>query len=333
MDIDVVILWVDGSDPDWLAEKKKYQLNIDNDSDTVNRYRDWGLLPYWFRAIEKFAPWVRKIHFVTWGHIPEFLNVDAPKLHIVRHDEFIPDKYLPTFSSHSIEMNMHRIPGLAEHFIYFNDDMFLLKDMQETDFFVNGLPCTYGGEVPLELQNDIGTWQHAVVNNMGLVNKNFNKRDSVRKYGKKYADKSYRWQDNLRTKVLERMFPDYFYGFKNLHAPNAYLKETFEEIWEKEYKKLDSTCSDKFRTSDNVNQWLALWWQIAGGKFVPYVVDNLVMKISEETIDILCDTIENGRHAMVCINDPDEEIGFEMLSGRLKKSFDEILPGKSEFER
>ena len=73
MDIDVVVLWVDGSDPAWLEEKRKYAPPAAADSNSANRYRDWGLLPYWFRCIEQHMPWVRKIHFVTWGHVPAFL--------------------------------------------------------------------------------------------------------------------------------------------------------------------------------------------------------------------------------------------------------------------
>ena len=75
MGIDFVILWVDGNDPEWQSEKAKYDSNFNDDSNSVSRYRDWGLLPFWFRCIEKFTPWVNKIHFVTWGHIPEFLNL------------------------------------------------------------------------------------------------------------------------------------------------------------------------------------------------------------------------------------------------------------------
>ncbi len=127
MDIDLVIAWVDGSDPAWLAEKRRFQSGEDGDGDVVCRFRDWGLLPYWFRAAERFAPWARRIHFVTWGHLPPFLNLTAPKLHIVRHEEYLPAEYRPTFSSHVIEMNLHRIEGLSEHFVYFNDDMFLLQ--------------------------------------------------------------------------------------------------------------------------------------------------------------------------------------------------------------
>ncbi len=332
MDIDFVILWVDGNDPEWLNEKSKFQKKKSDESNAANRYRDWGLLPYWFRAVEKFTPWVRKIHFVTWGHLPAFLNVNAPKLSIVRHDEFIPKEYLPTFSSHAIEMNIHRIPGLAKHFVYFNDDMFLLKPFTEDQFFKDGLPCTYGAEVPIWLTGNIGIWQHAAVNDLGIVNAHFPKRRSVVAAGKKYRDKQYRWKDNLRTLMLEKLFPDYFTGFKNLHAPAAYLKKTFEEVWEAEPNKLTTTCHDRFRTSDNVNQWVALWWQIASGQFSPIVIDNLVEVIDEHTIDGLCNVIEEQSHEYICLNDPDSEVDFLKLSKRLQNSFEKILPVKSTYE-
>ena len=159
MDIDFVVLWVDGSDPVWQAEKAKHQGKTLDDSNSVNRFRDWGLMPYWFRAVEKFAPWVRKVHFVTCGHVPAFLNLEHPKLHHVKHADFLPAEALPTFSSHAIEMNIHRIPGLAEQFVYFNDDMFLIRPVPETAFFRDGLPCTCGGEYPIELVGEIGIWQ------------------------------------------------------------------------------------------------------------------------------------------------------------------------------
>lgn len=333
MDIDFIILWVDGNDPEWQFEKNKYQDKSENENNSISRYRDWKILPYWFRSAEKFAPWVRKIFFVTWGHIPDFLNVNAPNLQIIRHDEFIPKKYLPTFNSHTIELNLHRIPELAEHFVYFNDDMFLLRPFQPMDFFRNGLPCTYGGEVPIELIGHIGTWQHAAINDLGIVNAHFRKRDSVIRFGKKYRDESYRWKDNLRTFLLQKLYPDYFIGFKNLHAPAAYLKQTFKDVWDAEPEKLDATCLDRFRTSDNVNQWVMLWWQIASGKFSPAVIDNLVEIITPATINELCDAIVNQKHDYICLNDPDGIINFQELALKLERAFYKLLPEKSKYER
>lgn len=332
MDIDFVILWVDGSDQEWLKEKEYYLSQKKNENNAVNRYRDWGILHYWFRSVEKFTPFVRKIHFVTWGHIPSFLNQNHPKLNIVKHTDFIPEEYLPTFSSHAIEMNLHRIPDLAEHFVYFNDDMFMIKNMREEDFFKEGLPCSYGGEVPIQLIGNIGTWLHASVNDLGIINKNFNKRKSVAKYRKKYVNKCYRWKDNIRTLCLELLYPDYFTGFRNLHAPGLYLKHAFCEVWASEFEKLNSTCMDRFRTSDNVNQWVVLWWQLASGQFYPKNIDNYVDVINERSINSICSCIENQKHDYICLNDPDEEINFELLSSRLQRSFEKILPEKSSYE-
>ena len=76
--IDFVLTWVDGSDPDWLAQRREYQPGRGTDAGE-SRYRDWDNLQYWFRGVEKFAPWVNKIYFVTWGHVPKWLNTAHEK--------------------------------------------------------------------------------------------------------------------------------------------------------------------------------------------------------------------------------------------------------------
>ena len=333
MDIDIVVLWVDGNDPEWHSEKAKYQEKKLDDSNAVHRFRDWGLMPYWFRAIEKFCPWVRKIHFVTCGHVPGWLNLDCPKLNHVKHSDYIPAEYLPTFSANTIEMNIHRIPDLADHFVFFNDDMFITRPMAETAFFRDGSPCTYGGEVPSAFAGNAGIWQHLIINDLRVINNHFRKSEQTAKHRKKYVNCSYRWQDNIRTLALETLFPDTFLGFKNLHAPAAFLKSTFETLWEKEPELLHQTCCNRFRSNDDVNQWLALWWQIADGQFVPYMVDNMVQDVTEDTVSALCRMIRSQEHDMVCVNDPSDEVDFDRLSAQLKTAFDIILSEKCEFER
>ena len=92
--IDFVLLWVDDSDPQWRALRKQYapkdHFLID---DREARYRDFETLRYWFRAVEKFAPWVNKIYFITCGHVPAWLNLDAQKLVHVKHSDYIPEEY------------------------------------------------------------------------------------------------------------------------------------------------------------------------------------------------------------------------------------------------
>ena len=137
--IDFVIPWVDGSDP--VLREKMFRALPPGAEAATNRYRDWELLNYWFRAVEQFAPWVNRIHLITSNQCPSWLNTNHPKLNLVFHEDYIPGAYLPCFSSHPIELNMHRIPGLAEHFVYFNDDMFLLRPVTPDLFFKKGLVC------------------------------------------------------------------------------------------------------------------------------------------------------------------------------------------------
>ena len=88
--IDIVVPWVNGADPMWLSEKRKYDGSTKDFDTSDSRYRDWNLLPFFFRGIEKNMPWVNKVFFVTWGHVPEWLNTEAEKLVIVPHSTQIP---------------------------------------------------------------------------------------------------------------------------------------------------------------------------------------------------------------------------------------------------
>lgn len=96
--IDIVVTWVNESDPEWLASRNAYLATEEPHpwsswTTGEKRFRDWGLLPYWFRGVAKFAPWVRNVYFVTAGAVPSWLNEDCPKLKVVRHEDFIPAKY------------------------------------------------------------------------------------------------------------------------------------------------------------------------------------------------------------------------------------------------
>ena len=124
--IDFVMIWVDGGDIEWRKEKNKYAGLPDDEINGEIRFRDWDNLKYWFRGVEKFAPWVNNVYFVTCGHYPKWLNLDCPKLKFVKHEDYIPKEYLPTFSANPIEINLHRIEGLSEKFVYFNDWRYVL---------------------------------------------------------------------------------------------------------------------------------------------------------------------------------------------------------------
>ncbi|MBX4777370.1 capsular biosynthesis protein, partial [Klebsiella sp. CVUAS 10191.3] len=127
-DIDFVVLWVDSDDRRWQNDFLHYK-TIYSDTYklaiTPSRFRDMGLFKYWFRAVENYAPWVRKVHLVTCGQVPTWLDKSYHKINLVPHSDIIDEKYLPTFNSRAIEVNIHKIKDLSEQFVYFNDDMLL----------------------------------------------------------------------------------------------------------------------------------------------------------------------------------------------------------------
>lgn len=96
---------------------------------------------YSLRSLEVNAPWIRNIYIVTNGQVPSWLDTTNPRVHIITHAMIFPNaSFLPTFSSPAIEMNLHRIPGLSDYFIYFNDDVFLGRPVFPYDFM--SLPNT-----------------------------------------------------------------------------------------------------------------------------------------------------------------------------------------------
>jgi len=323
VEIDIVIAWVDGADPDWQREKARF---APAEEDCPARYRELGLLRYWFRSIEAFVPWARRIYFVTWGHVPPFLRQDHPKLRIVRHAEFIPGEYLPTFNSHTIELNLHRIPGLSRHFVYFNDDMFLLRPTGPEHFFRGGLPCVCPREEPWVFRGRVGIWSHAAANGLGVINAHFPKARAVAAYGKKLRFGSPR--QRLRTFLLQRLFPGAFTGFVNLHGPSPLTLDTCRAVWEAEGALLDGTCRHRFRHPADVNQWVLLWWQVASGEFCPRREDDLALDLSRENISALRDAVRKQSVTFLCVNDP----GGDVPVSELLEVFSALFPEKSGFE-
>ncbi len=325
--IDFVIPWVDGSDPAWLREKKKYMPASDTDS-SIARYRDWDILKYWFRGIEKNAPWVNRIYFITWGHLPSWLNTDHPKLKIIRHEDYIPKEYLPTFSSHTIELNLHRIEGLSEHFVYFNDDMYLINPVTKDHFFHKGLPRGIAVFNPPTAPND--TMQAILSNDIRLINRHFDKNALVKKNLKMFLNPAY-GKYNIRTLLCLPWTK--LVGFFNHHTATRFLKSVFEEVWEREYDTLNDTSRNKFRSRADVNQYVFLYWQYCTGKFVPSKNPGKSVRIMDD-IDKACEMIRSKKIKCLCLNDSvTGEDMFDIARVKIAQALEERFPEKSEFEK
>eukprot|EP00761_Pharyngomonas_kirbyi_P008314 gb/GECH01008325.1/.p1 GENE.gb/GECH01008325.1/~~gb/GECH01008325.1/.p1 ORF type:complete len:408 (+),score=50.15 gb/GECH01008325.1/:1-1224(+) len=133
--IDVVYTYVNGSDPYHI--NKRFQRSGKKRKDTA-RYRDVDQLRYSLRSVHQNAPWVRHIWIVTDDQVPEWLQTANPHVTVMDHTTIFrsrPHSALPTFNSNAIELNLHHIPGLAECFIYMNDDMFLGRRSEPEDFW------------------------------------------------------------------------------------------------------------------------------------------------------------------------------------------------------
>ena len=154
--IDVVYTWVNHNDLHWKKlyfdfKSKESSKDVDigasklsGDADALTRFHSNDELKYSLRSIARHMPWVRKIFVLSNCVAPNWLRPDDPRLVWVDHVAVIPTEYLPTFNSHVIESFLHRIPELADNFIYFNDDVFAMRTMAPSDFYSpQGASCSW----------------------------------------------------------------------------------------------------------------------------------------------------------------------------------------------
>jgi hypothetical protein len=144
--IDLVYTWVDGADPAWRSRRDAAWAAVHPGAHSAlaanpSRYANRDELRFSLRSLAAHADWVRTIYIVTDRQVPSWLNSEHPRVQVVDHTEIFPDPAcLPTFNSHAIESRLHHIEGLAEHYLYLNDDMFFGRPCLPEDFFVgNGL--------------------------------------------------------------------------------------------------------------------------------------------------------------------------------------------------
>lgn len=330
--IDFVVPWVDGNDLNWREEKNKYSPSPVADVNEI-RYRDIELIKYWFRAVEEYAPWVNKVHFITWGHLPEWLNEDCEKLNIVYHKNYLKEEYLPTFSSHPIELNIHRIEGLAEQFVYFNDDTLLNASVDEKFFFRNGLPCDYAYLTNYLYEGADDMYSHTCTNCMVETNFHYSYIKSFLKNPFKYVNYKYGFKNSLKN-ILKLENTVVFTGLDNHHLPSPYLKQTLADCWSASPELLDRVSRNKFREPFNVTQSLFRYRQIASGKFYPVSKKSrgILFSVQNDTSKII-DALFDSSYKTICINDSVYNTDFERTKSEILAAYERKLPKKSSFEK
>ncbi len=325
--IDIVVPWVDDTDPVWRNKKAQYLGLVEDDNCCDARYRDWDTLRYWFRSIEKNAPWVRYVFFVTDNQKPQWLNVEHPKLKWVKHTDYIPKEYLPTFNSSTIIWNLNRIEELSECFVLFNDDVFLIDKTEPEDFFVDGKPCDLPDIGPLYPTN---FFSHIIFNNICLINRHFSFKESIKKNRKLFT----KYQGiGGRLKLLLYGRNDLIPGSNAYHIQSSLLKSVFDTLWEKEYDTVHQTCLNKVRAITDVTDWTVRDWTLFEGNFHPHkplgrTFDTSTLKYSNEAIDYM----KNKKGKVICLNDTEEETDFEVHKKMIIDEFEKMFPEKSSFE-
>lgn len=333
--IDLVISWVDGNDYQWLQARAAARNKTIQYSEGLNhpaRFREIGLLKYAFRSIEKNLPWVRNIYLVTPGQIPAWLNKDHPKVKVVDQNTIIPKDYQPCFKSTGVEWHLHRIPGLSENFIYINDDMIFTQPLTPKDFFHKGLPRLTAIYHPLP----IADFSHMVLSTLNVLNRNFIQgkiaHRNINKFfnplnGRLYLRNIiYRSLDRFSSR--ESLQSSYIFP----HVALPLRKSTLETIWEKEFNALDATCRNPFRDKSDIIIWLAMFWEIESGTFVPQNPATTQLIYANE-LEILKKTLNDKSVSMLCLNDTENiETLSETMIDRIDKLMNLKFPKISSFE-
>lgn len=193
--IDMVYLWCNGQDPNFIRRKEKYRADSGKDLNNILstgdiRFFDNDELKYSLRSLEKNAPWINHIFIVTDRQIPEWLDISNTKVTVVDHSEILPSSVIPCFNSSVIERYIGFIPNLQEHFLYGNDDTFFGEPVTPSFFFLNGKPIvrlfyfnkdnkTYDKKSLHKIKGRVSFWGNSVINAWELLFTEYNISSNV----------------------------------------------------------------------------------------------------------------------------------------------------------
>lgn len=328
--IDFVVTWVDGNDPKWRKKRQQFALGTEKSNfNADSRFRDMGTFRYWFRAVEKYAPWVHQVYLVTDNQCPSWLNIECPKLTVVDHKEIISKDNLPTFNSNAIELSFEKIPGLTEQFVLFNDDTFINRPLSSDFFFdsTSGLP------------RDTKAYD-SISPTQGGSYFSFNDLQCINQIARKQVN----WKEmmsllfggNLSIFIKNLLVSPHqaIMGYYDSHMPISYLKSSFKRVHKRFPESWEATVASRFRNNANINHLLIRYFQL---EKVGYVYRNPKMNhyYSINDLKAIEKDIRSQQHSLICINDDDtlSEEHFDRLAKDLAVSFQKVLPTKSIFER
>ena len=292
--MDIVITYVDGNDPVWKQDYEKYT----NIPVMEKRFRDWGTLKYLLRGIEVNMPFIRNVYLVVSheSQIPEW--ADKKNLKVVLHKDIIPAEYLPTFNSTTIEMFLHRIEGLDEEFVYFNDDIFPISPSRPEDLFRDGKAV-------------IGMSRHLLYTSMY----------------KKHVRRS----DMMAREALGLSKRLCF--LRCQHSCIPVLKSQCEEVSERQKDKVKASLS-RVRNDGNINMTFFLSYMYHKSLVINERISCGHMSLAATSESKLQEGINSPKRRFLCINDVRLSEGkYESYRNVMISAFEKRFPSKSRFEK
>jgi hypothetical protein len=292
--MDIIIAYVDGQDPVWQKDYEKYM----NAPVLAKRFRDWGTLPYLFRGIQYKMPFIENVFLVVSheSQVPEW--VDRENVKVVLHKDYIPEEYLPTFNSTTISLFLHRIPGLGEEYLYFNDDIFPVGECRPEHYFRDGKVV-------------IGMSTHLFV---GSMYKNHVKRSN-----------------QLARKALGKCQTPFFR--RPQHSCIPMLKSECERIFLEQKSEIENSIS-RVRSNDNYNMSLYMSYLYYQGKVVNKRISCKHVSMATVTPSNIGSYVLEPSKSFVCINDVNmTEEKYAEFKTALLDAFEKKFPQKSRFEK
>ena len=311
--VDAVYTWVDGGDPEWLARRARRLgglgeltgLSATSAASGRARFNSRDELRYSLRSLRLFAPWFRHVYLITDGQLPPWLDPEHPDLTVVTHDDILPAADLPTFNSHAIESALHHVPGLGEHFVYFNDDVLLGRPLSPERFFspAGSFAAFLGDQVLGEERDDPLPYQRAGLNNRALLLREF---------------------DRTSTRVMR-------------HAPHPLTRTLMSEVERRFGPEVAATRTQPWRSPVDVSvaSSLAQHTGLATGAAHAAEIDVSYVNITGATVDSVLDELLRTRSSeVICMADHhDWALPEARVNLLLRDFFEAYYPVPAPWER
>jgi len=309
--VDLVYTWVDGADPAWQARRAQYlgkglsAASHAADSAIGARFENRDELRYSLRSVEMFANWVRHIWIVTDQQVPHWLRTDHPRLTVVDHREIFADpSVLPSFNSHAIESQLHHIPGLANLYLYLNDDVLFGSPVRPENFYHgNGLVKFFPS--PAEVEPRAASRHDVAVTAAAKNNREFLERTQGR---------------TLTNKMRHAPIPQ---SVTVLRALEAEHPELFEQVTSARFRR---------RSDYAIVSSLVHYYGFLKGKAVPGRIRNGYLDVaSPNAANVLELWLRSRSYHSLCLNDSGtDDPAVDLM---LREFLEQYFPLSSAWER